>query len=378
MRPEDLERVLREGPPDEPRYRPLPLHLMQARARAPKRPLVSTLGELAAIAVLVALALVFASFSPRGGQVAGPGDGSAGPSPSPFTSPTTSPSPDPSAGPGTRPAQIVAISDDARLVLLDAVTGVEIRVLVDLSGQVLPEREFPLEALALSPDGTEVYYTQVRQDVADSHVVMRVSVLGGAPEVVIDPGAAPSVSPDGRTLAFSFPADGNLGHNAIGVLDLETGAVREWRLDADEDDFFQVGGYIHSTSWAPEGGRIAYHFDYEGSELRVLDTGQTSLSRNRQTPGNYAHPSWVSGSQLAVVHSCCFHEFKEEPGRAVVVDVDSGEVVREIASGDKVEWLDADASGAAFLVVLGDGTIQVGTLGGQPEPLASGYRAAVW
>ena len=151
-------------------------------------------------------------------------------------------------------------------------------------------RSSRLETLALTPDGTTVYYTDVSR--RGVHRVMKIGVGGGDPEMVVQ-GAAPSISPDGSRLAFSFfnGDSETANHNAIGILDLATGTRTDYVLDEDEKDFFQVNGHIYATSWSPDASEIVYYFEYEGPEL------PRPRSREYISVGKHH----VEGIELAVV-----------------------------------------------------------------------------
>jgi WD40 repeat protein len=316
----------------------------------------------------------------RPGPSAVPSDGS----------PSVVPTEESDAGKASRnppkgaPRKAVAISDDGRLVLLDARSGEEIRVLWT-SPRKTTSGYLPIQSLALSPDRKDVYFTKVRQN--SGQAILRVPVSGGRPER-ITAGAAPSVSPDGKSLAFSVPRDlgwwkrhrrqqVNFNANSIGVLQLETGEVQAWRLDEDEEDFFQTQGHIYATTWSPDGTHIAYHFCYEGCEVRILDLDETSLSTSRALRvGEW--PSWISGSTLVTAETCCFPYYDKEKGRVVLIDTRTGKVRREIPTGEEVARADPDRSGRFFIVALVDGSVEVATAGRAPFHLSSGYVAAVW
>lgn len=285
-----------------------------------------------------------------------------------------------------RKHRIVAITKEARIVVADGRSGKEVATLVDRSGEIDADREFPLEAIALAPNRRDIYFTEVIN--GRRHIIQRVPIRGGKVRPVMPtkgsrsrPAAAPSISPDGTKLAFSFPTMGPAtNHNAIGVLDLDSGEITRWRLDEDEEDFFQVGGHIYSSSWSPDGTRIAYYLEYEGPELHVLDVeSDQSLSDNDWVEAGYLRSvDWVDGDRVVTVKSCCFPEWKRAPGRVVVVDIGTDQVTRKIETSRPAATVTLDQDRERYLVLLKNGALERTSGEDHAKKLGTGYTAADW
>lgn len=80
MNIEDIERILRDAPPGEPRYFPVPLAHTSRRGHRRRWASAASIAELVAVAVLAALVILLVGvLPPRGTQVAGPAATTPGP-----------------------------------------------------------------------------------------------------------------------------------------------------------------------------------------------------------------------------------------------------------------------------------------------------------
>lgn len=272
--------------------------------------------------------------------------------------------------------EAVAVTDDARIVVLDSRTGAEVRKLADLS-HAMGLRQgvpfFPLGEIALSPDRAELFYAERFN--RRSTVVCRVLLLEGRTERIAR-GEAPAVSPDGAELALAV-AGKHSPHSAIAVLDLRSGERYRIELDDDEEDFFQVFGTITEISWSGDEDVLAYTLDYEGPETHVLDlTEDQSLSSARYLEGFLASPTWMTDRIVGLIESCCYPEWKKEPGRALVYDLTTA-TKRPLRTSGPAATIDAGRA-RKWLTVLRGGRLEIASRGRRPKSLGSGYLRAVW
>lgn len=134
------------------------------------------------------------------------------------------------------PRPIVA-SRLSRIVLLDASDGDELCTLASLAARI--ESVLDVE---VTPDGRTVYFSTGGLGHCGS--IYSIEIEGGPIRGVARGGYSPSVSPDGRKLAYDASyACGDRRHRVV-VRDIATGAEREW-IGTRE------GGY-GNPKWAPD------------------------------------------------------------------------------------------------------------------------------
>jgi hypothetical protein len=314
---------------------------------------------------------------------------------------------------GPRPAEIAAIAGGT-VALLDGRDGHTLRTLA-----THPEAAtggFPyLEGVSLSPDRHQVFYALAGD--CGPATIYRVAADGRTPPEAILSGVSPSVSPDGRKLAYAVAAPGpapapapipgpaatgaansataHAGdverhcENAVVVRDLQTGAERTWRYPDTPDYATSLyrDAVISEIAWAPDSTRLAYTLSYEGDSISVLDTeADADLSQTQEVVipgggGNSSHPAWQATSGLLGVFNtrfeCCFDDDYTGPPRTLLVDPDRRLATPLLPSGRRVTALDFDASGAHLLFV--DGGRLYRRSGTQaPVSLATGVTAADW
>jgi WD40 repeat protein len=291
---------------------------------------------------------------------------------------TTPPQPEPGGRPTPTPAPSTFVGiRDRRILLVDAGTGEPIRVLVDRPDLGGGGGGLDLE---VSPDGTEVYFVPS----GTPELIMRAPIDGGEPTLVAK-GRKPTISPDGRSLAYvdcSSPFTGC--GNAIEVLDLESGDSRTW----------DVGGrdrWVGQLAWLPGGRTLAYSVFHAGDgnpTAHVLDTADAgdvalgdvpAIGPDRPGAGWTVVGSHTPSGGLAVRHSCCSSGATDEVEESAVLAVaPDGRVLGTVFEG--ANWLDIelDASGHHFLLV--DQGLDVYRLDGSGRPVlvAGGFEDVDW
>jgi hypothetical protein len=167
---------------------------------------------------------------------------------------------------GPPPVGIVVLETIGRLAVVTP-DGAEVR---ELATKVAVTRFAP--RLAVSPDSGTIYFDNGRRSVRNEcpvngqgvDVIEAVSRTGG-PVAEVTRGRSPTLSPDGRRLAFLRPSDcfGNNDH--LVVRDLASGTERSW-------DVAQADGEFRLPSWSPDGNHVAYQYAIGGDiTARVLD-----------------------------------------------------------------------------------------------------------
>jgi len=117
--------------------------------------------------------------------------------------------------------------------------------------QVIAPADAIYQDLAFSPDGDYIYFLRAVDKVGESHNLLRASVLGGTPQVIVqDVDTRVSFAPDGRRFAFirgMYPD--------AGKFELLTASA-----DGTNELKFAVGpvdGLPSAVAWSPDGKQIA-------------------------------------------------------------------------------------------------------------------------
>lgn len=349
---------------------------------------------LAAVAVVLGVAAVVLSLDDEGAEVADDGPtappSTAAPASAPTAQPTaaataasavaestseSSPSTEATAGsrgaPGGPPAELVALTEDGRAVVLSTADGGELRELDRLADptQSPPDEGPPpnfLFDVTRSPDGSTVYESDCCEPAVGN--VFSVPFGGGAERTPVTNGAAVSIAPDGSRLALNVLT-------GLAVYDVATGATTEV-LGSDSAPSPQ------STSWSPDGTRIAFAGfaeagDPEGtSSIGIVAAGADATPTRLDPPAGrtWVQPVWRADGELVFVD-----QEADGDGRAVgtVADPDDGSVLAQFPLDGQVVDLDYDASGRWLLVVLADGTVRYEG-GGVQGIIGQDVLAASW
>lgn len=307
-------------------------------------------------------------------------------SPAPSTAPapattvppstTTPAAPSTTVVSGTPPTVIVAVTVDGRLVVLDAMTGAELRQLADLGDPRGGGAEGPgpnsVTQISVTPDHTMAYFDSCCEPAAG--MIFAVPVDGSAPPEPLTNGLGPAVSPDGRYLAYT-------AINAVVVRDLQTGEERTFTDPAyDETPLFG------DVTWSADGTRIYYPWqraNQDGfvSSLIELDVAAGTVPRQVTESTAIiehplAHPDGVRVLMLTRTVGPDGRPGGREGMAAVTPDglppgvttvPDDAIVTAEVA-----DW-GYDSGIDNLLLVTEDGQLV-----GNDRPLGNGYAVAAW
>lgn len=251
---------------------------------------------------------------------------------------------------GAGPAYVVTVEDGAVLVR-SAANGELLRVLAE------NEDSRNAEKVAVSPDGSQVYFTrQVERDCPGPNdlgiEIVRVPIGGGPLDVVVDNGSSPAVSPTGSYLAYTTNGspDGCVGgehhlmRRTIGVDDSDT------TMSAASSD----GSALFPNSWSKDESVLLAEGHPPTDMRRELftieglpdDPRTTRVRFPDQRPGALEGPAVLLGPRLVAAPV-------ELDGRWFVVSFDpkTGDVQERLFEvAKRPEYLEVDASGQRFLV----------------------------
>lgn len=289
----------------------------------------------------------------------------------PTTTVTASPTATaPSAAPGSPggpPAELVAVTEDRRLVVRDVTSGAALRELAAYPGAEPAGPESPgsnvLVDVEVGPGGDGVYAGICCEPVIG--VVDLVPLEGGVSRR-LSFGRGLSVSPGGERLAI-----GRLGGLALlAGPDDEEGT----ELLAQEER-----RRVFATSWSPDGRRIAFElesFEETGNAVGVIaaDVGAEPRILDPPAGQRFTDPVWRDDGRVLFAATPIEGA---GPSTGLVVDPATLETVARFPLDGRVVDLDYDTSGAWLLVVLEDETMRYEGRGTQTV-IGGGALAASW
>jgi hypothetical protein len=299
---------------------------------------------------------------------------SIAPSTTAVTVPPTAPpaTATPTAPPGAATTTIVAVTDDGRLVVLDAATGAELRELANLGDPRGGGAEGPgpnhVTTVSVSPDGSTAYYDSCCEPAAG--LVSVIPTDGTREAEAINPGLGPTVSPDGRFLAYT-------AINAVVVRDLTTGQEQVFTEPAyDESPLFG------EVTWSRDGTKLYYAWERQGA---VSTDAIASLVELTVTPGAtprvltevpgaaMTNPlAWDDGRTVSVLLRPLQPDGSAGPQDGeLLVDSTTGEVTQTTVNG--VLDRSVNRTSGEQLIVRSDGHLIVGA-----ADLGPGYAVAAW
>jgi eukaryotic-like serine/threonine-protein kinase len=135
--------------------------------------------------------------------------------------------------------------------------------------QVIAPSHASYESLTFSPDGNYIYFAKASDAVGISFNLLRVPVLGGAPQMVVkDDDSGATFSPDGKRIAF-VRGDQTMGENLV------------LTANADgTDEKIVVKLFSDLTAWSPDGKRLALAVSRPSEtnvSIQLLDLGSSKM-----------------------------------------------------------------------------------------------------
>jgi dipeptidyl aminopeptidase/acylaminoacyl peptidase len=148
----------------------------------------------------------------------------------------------------------------------------------------------------------------------------------------------PTVSPDGRTVAYTFSPHADLNRTEIRVVDVESGRVSALSGTTSTHE--------NAPRWSPDGSRIAYASELSGwYELHLVDVESGETRQLTDAKADFTAHRWhPDGERLAAIRGRRGHF------DLVLVDASSGEVTDFAVGGTWGEphWLRGDGLVATY------------------------------
>lgn len=285
--------------------------------------------------------------------------------------------------PPSPPERVVAVTSKGALLVVDAANGETLDLLAP------PGSADPNQKPSVARRGTTVYFSKQGVD-CGYPTLFEVPLDGSGGLRRLGNGGAPAVSPDGTRLAYSTPSNGCVGATLV-VRELASGKEQRW--EAPESDGYFSNGAITAIDWAPDGRRLAFQFEWEGSGVYLLDTqlpGRLDTARPLepgQQPDNTSlvlrdwHPA---GDRIAVSTLCCLNpdgmtdRQVRTTSRTLLVDPTTNQSADLFPPGEATHSLDYSDDGTRVLWVDEHGRIHLGRFDEAPRTLASGIAIASW
>jgi len=270
------------------------------------------------------------------------------------------------APPTTRvptPVSIVA-ADERRIVVLDQSGAAAPRTLFDI-GPPPPANQVPptIGGVSLSSDGRFVYFDVIANPVAGS--LNRVPVAGGKKED-LGTGVAPTLSPDGSTLALIEAPEP----------DVPATLVLRHADGSSPQRFPLADGTCGNIAWAPSRREVAVDLCSGGEAVTVAIVDVASGGLRQLVPPDgttWSVPAFKPDGTLTVV---------EQRGTdAAVVNLTADRtavattILRRPSSNiGSIDW----SAGGDLLVCDADGIVVAVVGGTKPQQVATGYLSAAW
>jgi hypothetical protein len=278
------------------------------------------------------------------------------------------------------PSSFVGVKN-GELVRASTETGEVLRVIANRS--VIgtdPEGGLDLHGLALTPDGSTVYFSTIhsRPSGEEDRRLASIPLEGGEPED-LGMGSDPEVSPDGDRLAYQGGCNEIGCGNALVVRDLRTEG--EIRVDVGETELT-----VGETVWLPDGRLVVELVPTPMDvgrlyEYRVIDPARPPADlihapsvptpRETKTFGLYGfHPQTggvVRGEERQ----------EDKPVRVVSVDPDTGETLETVLRGS---WwqVHPDPIGRNLLLLDFRDRVYISRDGDEPQQIAGGFSDVAW
>lgn len=381
MRDDDLRRVLRSGTSEFAALAdvPDPALIRQRGDRRRRRKLILS-GLLAFAVGAGGGGLAYANLDTSAHSAAsGPAPGAAAAS---SAGSGAGGVPAESAAPAASPG-IVAVTTAGLVEVLDPET-------LDATKQLSGDQDAVGDEISVTPDGKTVYFA-AKQGCA-AHV-MSVPVNGGAPAAQVANGVLPSVSPDGRKLAFvrepysGGPAPrvryecGTGGMASLVIMDLPSGSSTTRPIGTLP---------ISHISWSADGASVLLSAGpADGNKGWQLDTvlvngtggiGTIPVTGENAPSSYYREGIYLPGGGLLVNRICC-DDASVKPASSLILRIDqAGNEVRRIAKAfaDKDHTsMTADPSGH-WIMYLSGSDLFVSHDGGAPRQVSAGLIAVAW
>jgi hypothetical protein len=259
---------------------------------------------------------------------------------------------------GGEPGVFFAVRDArTEIVEVETATGKVRRTLIDFGPSDGTEQAsdvspaISIETLDVAADRSSLFFG--RFSLPERYAVYRLDLSDGRP-LRVAAGRGPSVSPDGRRLAYANDA-------AIRIRDLTTGEERVF-----EDIFGELGGI--TTSWSADSTVVAFEVEAADSfHPGLLDTARGQVTelepREGASPGGYtAYSPVFRHTDGLVAVGCCIApdlspDIPQEAPRLTLHDPKTGREAERRILPFALGPLDFDRSGVHLLALGPDGRV---------------------
>jgi hypothetical protein len=287
----------------------------------------------------------------------------------------------PAAGSSAAPSEIVASTEDGRVVVLDTTTGAEVGSLA--------EGADAQTTITVTTDGARVFFDRPSSPASDPpREIVTVPTSGGATQRLIGGAGQPAVSPDGRLLAFVTYSPRTDQGQASGLNVVEIPETFDgWIPNVVGDGTVgETGQQISGLSWAPDSRRLVYTllFSPQGSYPRIAES--TNGIRLDQAPivpiNDGSHVAGYLGDTGQLLgRACVTSDEPDQRLRVIVMDPQSGQEAKQLFRYPSMcgsERLSSDRSGQHLLALGPAGLYRWSEGDLEPTKVANGVTSATW
>jgi hypothetical protein len=291
------------------------------------------------------------------------------------TTPTSASTPTTFAGTSLPTSQILAWTQKGQLVVLDVRDGHEMRQLTTVPVNIGTGPS----GVLLTPDRTQaiIWWSTAEPGCFEQLGMIRIDGSGGTKS--LGKGTAPTLSPDGRRLAWREITDPDCANQSLVIRDLATGAER--RIDASGQSGYSPRGpwwkdnrtLVFADANQPLTGTAVASVALDADQARTLADGKPTSFACTTESAALAFASQPFGSTDLIVTTL------DTTGRILRCSFDGSAPIQLATSDEFFYSARPDATTEHFLCITRDNALVEVTPGSPPRTIAAGkFQSAAW
>lgn len=260
--------------------------------------------------------------------------------------------------PRDAPKSFVGIDAKNRIVVFSSEDASVIREIGRQQETKKPHNPFR-GGVEISTDGRYVYFDEVfrYEATACQWRIKRLSLTGGTPETLAQDGFDPSVSPDGKSLAYISGAGLDCdGPESLVIRELSSGKERRWPLEPSRDSEGSSRAFS-GVGWSPDSRYLLYGvISQEGNFTVLLDPAAES---DLQSPkfvlpdqeNCWSGLGWRRGGGVFMSGGSCRVEEERRPVKLVEYDPIEKRILTSVPEEIQKLGIRSDRTGKHLLLL---------------------------